>query len=150
MELGDIRSTILRTPLVKNLPEEMQPNFVMMLLYLSETREMSRGEILFLKGECETDTGCVILQGMVEVQCKEKAVFVEAPEIIGEMHLFTPEGARTATVEVTVGGMCLEFEWGALGTLARQFYSAKELDTLKKSIVDYAWKRDASLFAKKN
>ena len=148
MELGDIRSVILSTPLVKNLHDDMRPRFVMMLLHLSETKEMSRGDVLFLKGDRETDTGCLILQGEVEVQREGKGIFVEAPEIIGEMHLFTPEGERTATVEVTVGGLRLEFEWGALGSLARQFYSPEELDILKKAIVGYAWKRDASLFAK--
>lgn len=150
MELGDIRSTILQTPLVKSLPEAMQPRFVMMLLWVSETKVTSRGDTLFLKGERETHHGCLILQGMVEIKKGEEKVgtFVEAPDILGEMQLFTPDGQRTATVEVAVGGQMLVFEWTQLGKAARESYNAEEMATLKNAIMKFAWKRDTSLFEK--
>ncbi len=149
MLLQDTRKEILATKLLKNLPETMQSRFVMALLGVSEMREVSREEHLILKGDEETDVGFLILQGSVEIKRDEAGgPFVNAPDVVGEMHLFTPKGRRTATVVVSIGGWVLEFEWKRLGAAARELYSDEELKLLKQSMVEYAWKRDPGLFDK--
>ena len=98
MELEQIREQILATELVKSLPDEMRQRFCMLLLWLSETREVSREERLFTLGEQNTDTGCLILEGMVriiteeddkkEASCPRDRVKMEAyRRIMGELRL---------------------------------------------------------------
>lgn len=143
MELELIRSRILETPLVQRLPESLQQRFVMMLLWLGHERKVSREEVLFKMGDKHADQGCVILEGMVRVNSeRKKDKTIEAPDILGELQLFTPEKARTATVEVVVGGSVLHFAWSDLAKEARQFFNDKEFDDLKRSIAEVAWTRE--------
>ena len=149
MELGDIRQRIQDTPLVKNLPEDMQQRFVMMILGLAETKEVVREEKIFEQGAKDTDQGCLILEGMVRIITEDDDnKTIEAPEILGEVQLFTPQGARTATVEVVVGGKILLFKWRNLSELAKTFYNDDEMATLKKIIQESAWTREKNLFEK--
>lgn len=149
MELGMIRERILGTPLVSGLPEEMRKRFVMILLWISETRDVSRKDVLFKLGDKDTGTGCIVLEGMVRIITEESdKKTIEAPDILGEVQLFTPEGKRTATVEVVVGGSIMTFEWKALGTQAKAFFSEDELSSLKKIIAGSAWRREDALFEK--
>ncbi len=149
MELGDIRQRIKDTPLVKKLPEDMQQRFVMMILALAETKEVSREEKIFEQGTKDTDQGCLILEGMVRIITEESdKKTIEAPEILGEVQLFTPQGARTATVEVVVGGKILLFKWRDLSELSKKFYNNDEMATLKKIIQESAWTREKNLFEK--
>lgn len=149
MELESIRERILKTPLVSNLPESMRQRFAMMLLWLADTAEVSRTDVLFKMGDKDTGTGCLILEGMVRIITeKQDKKTIEAPEILGEVQLFTPEGTRTATVEVVVGGKILTFQWREFGALAQEFYSEEEMALLKKTITESAWRREEDLFEK--
>ncbi|MCH7910302.1 MAG: cyclic nucleotide-binding domain-containing protein, partial [Candidatus Hydrogenedentes bacterium] len=112
MDLGEMRKRIQDTPLVQHLPEEMRKRFVSMLLWLSETEEVSREEKLFTQGAKDIDRGVLILEGMVRIITEETDnKTIEAPDILGEVQLFTPQGTRTATVKVIVGGILLSFQW---------------------------------------
>lgn len=147
MELQEIREEILRVPVFESLPDVMHARLLTGLLSTARTRAVTRGDFLFLQGERETDTGCLLLRGAVEVRREGvNPVYVEAPDILGEMHLFTPQGQRTATVEVTVGGVVLEFQWREFGVVSRNLFNKEELALLKKSIVDCAWRREPELF----
>lgn len=149
MDLSVIRERILATPLVKGLPENMRQRFVMMLLWVADTRHVMREEQIFKLGEKDSGTGCMVLEGMVRIKTERDAKkTIGSPDILGEVQLFTPQGTRTATVEVVVGGEVLMFQWRDLGAAAHQFYTEEELATLKKTILDSAWKRDASVFEK--
>ncbi len=149
MELGDIRQRIKDTPLVKKLPEDMQQRFVMMILAIAETKEVSREEKIFEQGAKDTDQGCLILEGMVRIITEDSDnKTIEAPEILGEVQLFTPQGARTATVEVVVGGKILLFKWRDLSELSKTLYNNDEMATLKKIIQESAWTREKNLFEK--
>jgi CRP-like cAMP-binding protein len=151
MKLKLMRNRILRTPLVKTLPEGMRQRFAMILLWVSETKDVSRRDKLFVEGDKDTGTGCVILDGMVEVRTEdnpEAVKCIEAPDILGEVQLFTPQGQRTATLEVVVPGTILTFAWHDLGAAARQFYSDEEMATLKRVITESAWRREENLFEK--
>lgn len=148
MELQEIRDEILRVPVFKALPEAMHERLLSGLLSIARTRPVTRGDFLFLQGERETDTGCLLLRGTAEVRKEgESPVFVQAPDILGEMRLFTPQGQRTATVEISVGGVVLEFQWREFGVQSRKLFDKAELTSLKKAIVDCAWRRGPDLFA---
>jgi CRP-like cAMP-binding protein len=149
MELKLMREKILETPLVKTLPEGMRQRFAMILLWVSETKDVSRRDKLLVQGDKDAGTGCVILEGMVQVRTEDNAVkHIEAPDILGEVQLFTPQGQRTATVEVVVGGTVLMFAWHDFGVTARQFYNDEEIATLKRLITQSAWRREENLFDK--
>ncbi len=68
MDLAAIRERIMATPLVSRLPATMRQRFVMILLWLADTREVSREETRFQQGESDTDSGCLILEGMVRIK----------------------------------------------------------------------------------
>lgn len=149
MELADMRERILDTPLVQKLPEAMRQRFAMILLWVSQTRDVSREEKLFQQGDARNNEGCLILEGMVRIITEEQHTkTIEAPDILGEVQLFTPQGTRTATVEVVVGGKILVFGWKDLGRQAREFFSEDEMAKLKKIITDSAWTREKNLFDK--
>ena len=146
MELAEIRERILNTPLAQKLTEDMRARFAMMLLSISQTEEVSREQTLFKQGEKNEGTGCLILEGMVRIITEtEDSKTIEAPDILGEVQLFTPEGTRTATVEVVVGGKILTFQWSDLAALAKQYYSAEEMETFRQVISDSAWTREQYL-----
>ncbi len=146
MDLAAIRERILATPLVSRLPESMRQRFVMILLWLSDTREVSREETLFTQGEADTDSGCLILEGMVRIKTEAAGnKTIEAPDILGEVQLFTPNRQRTATVEVVVGGSVLIFSWHALANTAKEHFSDAEFADLKRVITESAWTREDNL-----
>ena len=146
MELADIRERILKTPLIRQLPEAMKPRIAMILLWVSKTQEIQREDKIFKQGQRDTGTGCIILEGMVRIITEESdKKTVEAPDILGEVQLFTPDGVRTATVQVVVGGEILTFSWTDFGKAARQFFDEEEMETLKKAITECAWMRQKNL-----
>ncbi len=147
MELGEMRQRIKDTSLVQKLPENMRQRFVMMVLAASDTKEVSREEKIFEQGAKDIGQGCIIIEGMVSILTDDvRTKTIEAPDILGEVQLFTPEGARTATVEVIVGGRILLFEWNELSGLCRTYYTEEEFETLRKVVHESAWAREKDLF----
>ncbi len=149
MELQTIRDRILKTPLLRKLPEPLRKRFVQTLLWLSETQEASRTQLLIEQGDKNKDLGIILVEGMVRIKneaidCKS----IEAPDILGEVQLFTPDRARTATVEVVVGGKILTFSWKALAAECREKFDDAEMESLRKAIYDSAWTREKGLFDK--
>jgi len=146
MDLASIRERIMATPLVGRLPEGMRQRFVMILLWLSDTQEVSREETLFEQGETNTDSGCLILEGMVRIKTESAGnKTIDAPDILGEVQLFTPNRQRTATVEVVVGGNVLIFSWHALAAAAKEHFTDTEFSELKRVITESAWTREENL-----
>jgi len=149
MELSEVRNRILTTPLVQNLPEEMRNKFAMQLLWIANTEEVSREQKLFVQGDKDSDYGCLILEGMVRIITEESnKKTIDAPDILGEVQLFTPQGERTATVEVVVGGEILTFSWKEFGAAAKVNFTDEQMDTLKKVIAESAWTRQENLLEK--
>lgn len=147
MELSTIRERIVNTPLVKKLPDAMRKRFAIALLWISETEDATRTQRLIEQGEKNRDLGILILEGMVRIKNEStQTKTIEAPDILGEVQLFTPDRARTATVEVVVGGKILTFSWKALAAECRELYRDEEMDTLRKAIYDSAWTREKGLF----
>ncbi len=110
MDLATIRDRILETPLFQRLPAAMHQRLAQTLLWISQTEEVSREQKLFEQGQRNEDEGVIILEGMVRVITEQdQNKTIEAPDVLGEVQLFTPERTRTATVEVIVGGTILTF-----------------------------------------
>jgi len=146
MDLSEVRLRILNTPLVKKLPEEMQFKLAMLLLWTAKTSTVETGEKLFVEGSTDTDKGCLILDGSVRITTDGgDPKTLAAPDILGEVQLFTPKGERTATVEALEGGVILTFGWREFSAMARKIMSDEEMKTLKKTIADSAWTREDNL-----
>lgn len=146
MQLSLIRERILDTPLAKKLPEPMRQRFVKILLWIAKTEEVSREQELFKQGETDTDRGCLILEGMVRIITeKSGSKTIDAPDILGEVQLFTPKGERTATVEVVVGGEILTFGWRDFASQAREQFNNEEMATMRNLIAESAWAREDKL-----
>ena len=149
MELSMLRERILDTPLVRSLHPQMRKKMVMLLLSIAETEEVTREQKLFVQGDVDVDKGCLILEGMVRVATEgTMRNMISAPDILGEVQLFTPKGERTATVEVVVGGEILTFGWHEFGSEAQKLMSKDEMSELKRMIKDSAWTRDEKLLDK--
>ena len=149
MDLSTIRERVLATPLVKKLPAAMHQRFAQALLWISETKDVARTQNLIEQGEKHSDEGVLILEGMVRVKTEDGiSKTIEAPDILGEIQLFTPGRARTATVEVVVGGKILTFGWTALAQECRGVFTEDEMRTLKEAIYSSAWTREKGLFEK--
>lgn len=149
MDEKAIRERVMQTDLLQSLPAEMQERFIQLLLSVSEAQDVSRQQKLFIKGDKDDGRGCIILEGMVQVKLDSgEAKHIEGPDIMGEVQLFTPEGERTATVEVVVGGTVLSFSWKALGSAAREEFLEDEFETLKKAITNSASRREQNLFSR--
>ena len=147
MKLSEIRERILETPLAKQLPEDMKQRFVMILLWVADTKDVSREDLLYPLGERGTKEGCLILEGMVRVKTEEQNTkTIEAPDIFGEVQLFTPDGVRTATVEVVVGGTTLTWKWKDWSAEAQIFFSDDEWNALKLILAESAGTREHDLF----
>jgi len=150
MELEQMRERILSTPLVQKLPEGMRLRFAMILLGFAETREVAREEQIFKQGDRDAGTGCIIIEGMVRIITEEdNSKTIEAPDILGEVQIFTPDRVRTATVEVVVGGKILVFSWKEVGAASQEIFSADEMKAFRKVIAESAWTREKSVFEKK-
>mgnify|MGYP001579323542 CR=1 FL=1 len=149
MELSTIRERILATPLVKKLPEPMHQRFAQALLWISDTKEVLRTQHLIEQGEKHSDQGVLVLEGMVRVKTEDGvSKTIEAPDILGEIQLFTPGRARTATVEVVVGGQILAFAWTALAQECQRTFNEAEMKPLRDAIYSSAWTREKGLFEK--
>ncbi len=149
MDLSSIRERILSTPLVKKLPAAMHQRFTLALLWISQTKEVSRTQHLIEQGEKHVDEGVLVLEGMVRVKTEDGvSKTIEAPDILGEIQLFTPGRARTATVEVVVGGQILVFAWSALAQECQRVFDESEMKTLRDAIYSSAWTREKGLFEK--
>jgi len=149
MDLSTIRERILSTPLVKKLPAPMHQRFAQALLWISDTKDVARTQNLIEQGEKHSDQGVLILEGMVRVKTEDGvSKTIEAPDILGEIQLFTPGRARTATVEVVVGGKILAFAWTTLAQECQRIFSDDEMKTLREAIYSSAWTREKGLFEK--
>lgn len=146
MHPQDVLNKLHETPLVKLLPPEMRGPFVGQLLDRAAHETYAAGATVFRRGESETDMGVIFLEGMVRVTLADgQQRYLEAPEILGEVQLFTPNAHRSATVECVVGGPVLEFGWHDLGTAIRNTFTPEQLETLRDCIKHSAKTREQNM-----
>lgn len=146
MHPQDVLNKLHETPLVKLLPPEMRGPFVGQLLDRAQHETYAAGATVFKRGEAETDMGIIFLEGMVRVTLADgQQRYLEAPEIMGEVQLFTRNANRTATVECVVGGPVLEFGWHDLGAAIRETFTQEQLDILRDCIEHSAKTREQNM-----
>ncbi len=146
MDTNQVRSKIHKTLLVKLLPESMSERFIDMLLAVSEHGTIEPGQVLFKLGETNTDQGLLFLEGALKITRADGDVrYIESPDILGEVQLFTPQAERTATVEVVFGGPVLTFTWHDLGAAAQKEFDAGELAQLRELIKHTASMREKDI-----
>jgi len=124
----------------------MRDRFVETVLDVSHADESRSGEVLFAIGERNTDEGIFVLEGAVKVtRANGEVRYLEAPDVLGEIQLFSPGGERTATVETVYGGTVLRFSWRQLGAESKSAFNATELAELRRAIHDTADAREKHL-----
>lgn len=141
-----ISKAILDTPLAGRLSDTMRQRFVDAVLEVSQSDEARAGETLFRIGDKNTDEGVFFLEGAVKVtRASGQVLYFEAPDVLGEVQLFSPSAERTATVETVYGGTLLRFSWKELGAAAKAAFTAEELAALREAIRDTAAAREKNL-----
>ena len=149
MDEFGLPAKIQETLLVKLLPEPMKDRFVEILLSVSKRDEIQSGDVLFEIGATNTDRGCLFMEGALKVTRGDGEVrYLESPDILGEVQLFKPQAARTATVEVVIGGPVLFFAWHDLGAAAQKEFDAEELASLREIIMHSASMRERDILEK--
>ena len=107
---------------------------------------LAPGQVLFKIGETNTDQGLLFLEGALKITRADGEVrYLESPDIMGEVQLFTPQAERTATVEVVFGGPVLTFAWHDLGAAAQKEFDADELAKLRELIKHSASMREKDI-----
>jgi len=145
----ELARKIKETLLVKALPPPMQERFVELLLEISDQDVLKPGDVLFTLGETNTDQGCLFTDGALKVTRGDGEVrYMESPDIMGEVQLFKPQAARTATVEVVMGGPALFFKWRELGARSQEVYNKDELLELRNTILHSASMRERNILEK--
>jgi hypothetical protein len=112
MTLSEYRKRLLHIPFVIDLPEPMRERVAMFLLWIGQPAQFSVGDALFIQDDEDENTGCILLQGEVEIlRAGRGVVRAQAPELLGEMQQFEPTAQRTATVRVSETAQTLLFSW---------------------------------------
>ena len=146
MNHTQLTAAIGNTLLLQVLPEFMREKFIELILSASAEVDIGPGDILFRAGEPDVDRGYICLEGALRVTRADGTVrYIEAPDILGEVQLFSPGAKRTATVEAVFGGAALEFEWRDLGAMAKDTFGKDELRELRDAIAHSASMREKNL-----
>lgn len=141
-----ISKAIGATPLTARLPEPMRGRFVELVIEVAQADDATAGEVLFRIGDRNTDEGLFFLEGAMKVtRASGQVLFFEAPDVLGEVQLFSPGAERTATVEAVYGGTLLRFSWKELGAAAKAAFNEVELAALREAIRDVANAREKNL-----
>lgn len=105
-------STITAVPLFQQLDPKLREVLADIVSDIGTERTLQAGEILYEKDAEDPITGAVLIDGALEASADgEKAVEVDAPELVGEMQQFDPYGRRTATVRAKESVTIIEFAW---------------------------------------
>jgi len=129
--LEPLRARLQEVPVFAAMSEDLRQRVAMVLLWCGELEDCTAGRLLFVEGERDDSHGCILLDGKVEVLKREgptKRLF--APELMGEMHLFGVDFARTATVKTLGQVTVLRFSWDEVRTMAEAVLRPSEMDDL--------------------
>lgn len=127
---------ILAIPLLAGLPQAIRERVGRVLLEVSSPATLYAGENVFVEGDEDEHTGCVLLSGEVEVlRGNEEPVRCPAPDLFGEMQQLEATAQRTATVQATYPSEIRIFNWNdflaAAGAVLTQEEQIQLRDALK-------------------
>lgn len=145
MTLAEYRNRLLVLPFVSELPEPMRARVCMTFLWIGQPVSFSPEDCIFVQGDDDEHTGCVLLRGDAIVsRDDEDAVLVSAPELLGEMQQLEPTGQRTATVRVVKDAETLLFSWHDFIAYSGQLLTADEQIVLREVLRSTAAQRRAT------
>lgn len=108
-------------PMLQRLSEATRHSVASLMLQASKAYELSPGEVLYERGQEDENTGALLVRGTVRVKRRGGApIYVQSPEILGEIRQFTQSGERTATVEAENDVTVLEFNWNDFNYMATE------------------------------
>ena len=106
------KDKITQVPLFTTFSPTLREHLADILVNISETRVLTKGEQLYAEGAIDDNTGALLVDGGLIVAFGTKTpIFLEAPEMVGEMQQFNKYGTRTATVCARASATVLEFAW---------------------------------------
>lgn len=112
MDLSDFSAQVGAIPMLQSLPEEIRRSVIFMLLKVASRTDLGKGDILYLKGAEDRNTGALLVEGEMHVETDDgDPLLVVAPELLGEMQQFNEFGQRVATVKAATDAIVLEFSW---------------------------------------
>lgn len=109
---SEYEATVPEIPMLQRLSEGTRKAVSMLLLQISKAYELSPGEVLYERGQEDENTGALLVRGTMRVRRRGgEPIFVEAPEILGEIRHLLKSGERSATVVAENDVTVLEFSW---------------------------------------
>lgn len=106
------KEKIETVPLIAAFQPALRKQLADILSDIGKVRVLKKGELLYAEGAVDDNTGAIVIDGALTVAFGTKTpVFVQAPELVGEMQQFNKYGTRTATVCAKDPTTVLEFAW---------------------------------------
>ncbi len=106
------KDKISQVPVFAAFATPLRDHLTDILMDISNTRVLKKGEQLYAEGAIDDNTGALLVDGGLIVAFGTKTpVFLEAPNMVGEMQQFNKYGTRTATVCARASATVLEFAW---------------------------------------
>ncbi len=144
MDLRQVRSGVCAVPAFACLPPDMIERVGMAMLWAGNVRALGDGEFLYTEGDDHNHTGCVLLQGAVDVvRGQAEPIRRTAPDLFGEMHQLVDTAQCTATVQATQNATVLEFPWHDFIRAASTVLSQAEQLELKNALLRLSDERSA-------
>ncbi|MDZ4861638.1 MAG: cyclic nucleotide-binding domain-containing protein [Candidatus Hydrogenedentes bacterium] len=142
MNLSEYRNRLSSVAMILDLPEPMRTRVSMIFLWVGQPARFSPGDCIFVQGDEDENTGCVLLRGEVDViRAHETAIPVVAPELLGEMQQLEPTAQRTATIQAVTEVESLLFSWHDVVAYAGMLLTSDEQLVLRDIIRKAAARR---------
>lgn len=123
---AEYEATVPEIRMLQRLTPGTRAAVSQLMLQISKAYELSPGEALYERGQEGENTGALLVRGTMRIRSRGgEPIFVEAPEILGEIRHLLKAGERTATVEAENDVTVLEFGWPDFD------YVATKLEALK-------------------
>ncbi len=113
-----------------------------LLLQISKAY-VSPGEVLYERGQEDENTGALLVRGTMRIRRRGgDPIFVEAPEILGEIRHLLKSGERSATVEAENDVTVLEFSWPDFDYMATKLEGLKPAQFQEFQAVLRQWAKE--------
>lgn len=130
---------MIAMPVIQACPEIIRNTLVSMLLDVSELHSISEGEVLYVKGHQDENSGAILIEGTVNVDLgKGTLKECTAPELLGEMMQFSEDGIRTSNVSAADDSLLLSFNWHDFVERISETFGAEEQRAIRNAVKQYA------------
>jgi CRP-like cAMP-binding protein len=140
---SEYEAVVPEIPMLQRLSDGTRKAVAMLMLQISKAYELSPGEVLYERGQEDENTGALLVRGTMRVRRRGgEPIFLEAPEILGEIRQFMKSGIRTATVEAENNVTVLEFSWTDFNYMATELGALKPAQIQEFKAVLKAWAKE--------